>query len=117
MNPGNVFHSNSVGLPIDAIQIFEMIIVQIPIDFHLPGFDRLISHASQKEHRVGEDVGFGIRDLISSVAQQACRAPSVLFVINRGLTIDFCLILDQFSPVAIHYFLRPSFVTPMNLAL
>ena len=86
MNPRSTFYSNSIGSPIDAIQIFQMIILKISFYCLLPSFVRILFYnplSSQTEHRVGEDVGFDIRDLIDFVTQQACRAPCALFVINH----------------------------------
>ena len=54
-------------LSINSIQIFEIASLQMPIKFVLPSFDWLVSHASQTEHRVGEDIGFVIRNLKSFV--------------------------------------------------
>ena len=55
--------------PVDSIQILEVIVFRIPLIFALPGRNRIISHDSHAEHRVGEDVGLGVGDPISSAAQ------------------------------------------------
>ena len=44
-------------LTIDPNQIFEIPSFQIPFNFVFPGFDWLVTHISQTEHQVGEDVG------------------------------------------------------------
>ena len=49
-------------LSIDSVQIFEIAIFQIPFNLVLTGFDWLVTHVRQTEHRVGENVGFGIRN-------------------------------------------------------
>ena len=48
-------------------------------------------------NRVGEDVGFGVGDLISLVTQQACRHPRGIFETKSAYTKDFLLFTDQFS--------------------
>ena len=56
----------------------------IPFNLVLPGFDRFISHASQTEYRVGEDMGLGIRNLkkllshSKLVALHVCSLQSVV---------------------------------------
>ena len=62
-------------ISVGSIQIFEIASFQkpfdpvfIPFDFVLPGFDWSATHGSQTEHRIGEDVGFGIRNLKGFVA-------------------------------------------------
>ena len=50
-------------LELDSIQIIEITIFQIPCNFILPGFDWLVTKTSQTQHRVGEDMGLGIRNL------------------------------------------------------
>ena len=60
MNPGIV----STRTP-SAFRRFD----SYPFNFALPGRNGIMSHFPHAEHRVGEDVGLGIRDLISSVTQ------------------------------------------------
>ena len=47
----------------------EVIVFRIPLNFALPSRNKTISHASHTEHRVGEDVGFGVGDMMSLAAQ------------------------------------------------
>ena len=81
---GNIFHSNSVG------------IFRKPSNFALPGRNRIVSHFSHTEHRVGEDVDFGVGELISLPAPQACRRPLTVFENNCAYDSDFFLFTDQF---------------------
>ena len=37
MSPGNIFHSNSVGIPSIRFYILEVIVFRIPFNFALPG--------------------------------------------------------------------------------
>ena len=55
-----------------------MITFEIPFNFLLPSFVRVLFDTLHTEHRVGEDVSLGLQDLIDFVTQQACRAPCVL---------------------------------------
>ena len=54
---------------VDSIHFLEGIVFRIPFNFALPGRNETISHFSHTEHRVGEDKGFGVGDLISFAAQ------------------------------------------------
>ena len=95
MNPRNIFHSNSIGSPIDAIQIFQMIILKISCNFLLPSFVRVLFYnllSLQTEHRVGEDVGFDIRDLIDFVTQQALHVRSSQSIIDTPMICVWFLI-------------------------
>ena len=56
------------GFSINSTRIFEKI-VRIPLNLLLPGFNRIISHFSQEEHRVREDIDLGSGILISSTVQ------------------------------------------------
>ena len=67
VNPGKIFHSNSIGSPSIRSKIFEITCFQKPFDVVFAGFDWLVTEASQTEHRVGEDIGFGFRNLQSFV--------------------------------------------------
>ena len=82
-------------LAVDLIQIFEIACFQKPFGPVFPGFDWLVTEASQTEHRVGKDMGFGIRNMNSSITQQRCFSPYGLLPINRGQSGNFCLIVDQ----------------------
>ena len=61
----------------------------MPFHFVLPGFDWLVTDTSQTEHRVGEDIGFGIGNLNRFVTEQSRRSPRSFFIINRGQTTAF----------------------------
>ena len=65
MIPGNIFHSELRRHSVDSTHILEVIVFRIPLNFDLPGRNRIISHFSHAEHRVGEDVGFGVGELTS----------------------------------------------------
>ena len=69
MIPGNIFHSKLRRHTVDSIHILEVIILRIPFNFVLPSRNRIISHFSHAEHRIGEDAGFGVGVLISLFAQ------------------------------------------------
>ena len=61
---------------VDAIQFLEMIILKIPLDLLFPSLVRVFFFEPPRQiAEVGEEAGLGIRDLINSVTQQACRAP------------------------------------------
>ena len=47
------------GLSISSIQFAEIIVVRILLNLLLPRFNKIFSHFSPAEHRVGEDVDFG----------------------------------------------------------
>ena len=81
-------------LPVDSIQIFEIASFQIPFDPAFPGFD-WFCNASQTQHWVGKDVGFGSRKLDSSVSWISSFFPHRLLPVNRGRSSNFCLIPDQ----------------------
>ena len=51
------------------IQIYLIASLQIPFNCVLPNFDWLVTDTSQTEHRVGEDIGFGIRNLKSFIGE------------------------------------------------
>ena len=57
------------GHTVDSIHILEVIVFRIPFNFALPDRNRIISDFSNTEHRVGEDVGCGVGDLISLFTQ------------------------------------------------
>ena len=82
-------------LPVDSIQIFEIACLQTPFAFVFPSFGRLITAASETEHRVGKDVGLGIRNMNSSITQQRCISPHGLLPVSRGETGGLYLIFDQ----------------------
>ena len=54
---------------VDSIDILEKIVFRIQVNFALPGRNRIISHVSHTEHRVGAHVSFGFGDQISLVAE------------------------------------------------
>ena len=56
-------------LSINSIQLAEIIVVRMPLNLLLPRFNRIVSHFSQTEHRVGEDIDVGSGILISSTVQ------------------------------------------------
>ena len=56
-------------LSINSIQFAEIIVFLIPLDLLLPGFNRIVAHFSQTNHRVGEDIDYGTGILISSTVQ------------------------------------------------
>ena len=56
-------------LSINSIQLANISVVRIPLNLLPPGFNRIISHFSQTEHRVGEDIDVGNGKLISSTVQ------------------------------------------------
>ena len=57
--------------------------------------NRIISHFPHAEHRVGEDVGFGVGELISLFTQLACHPRGILEICS-AYTSDF-LFTDKFS--------------------
>ena len=69
MIPGNIFHSNSVGIPSIRFISLKVIVFRIPNYFALPSRNRIISNFPYTEHRVGEHVGFGVGDLLSFFTQ------------------------------------------------
>ena len=81
-------------LSINSIQFFERIVVRIPLNLLLPGFDRIASHLSLTEYRVGEDVGLGNAMLRSSTVQKACRYTPQILEINHAHVSGFCLTSD-----------------------
>ena len=94
--PGNVIHSNSIGSPSIRFKSFTWLLSKYHLIFSFQASFRFFFFCtSQTEHRVGEDVGLDIRDLIDLVTQ-TCRAPFVLFVINHWYPNDLCLVLEYF---------------------
>ena len=54
---------------VDTIQMFQKKTLEILLNFLLPSLVRVLFCTSWTEHRVGDDVGLGIRDLMNSVTQ------------------------------------------------
>ena len=69
----------------NSIQFAEMIVVRIPLDFAHPEFNKIISHLSQTEDRIGED---------GSTVQQACRQPPQILELHQADANGFCLTTD-----------------------
>ena len=57
-----------------------MIVFRIPFNFALPGRNRIISHFSHTEHRVGEDMGFGVGELTSLASWKSTVLTPVIFL-------------------------------------
>ena len=57
--PWEIFPLEFHRLPVDSIQIFEIACLQIPFNFVSPSLDLCGTGASQTQHRVGKDVGWG----------------------------------------------------------
>ena len=58
--PGNTFSTRLSRHPIWSIHILEVIVLRVPLIFPLPRCNWIISYFSHAEHRVGENVGFGV---------------------------------------------------------
>ena len=56
-------------LSINSFQFAEIIVVRIPLNLLLPGFNGIVSHFSKTEHRVGQDIDLGSGILISSTVK------------------------------------------------
>ena len=82
-------------LSVNSIQFFETMVVRIPLTLPLPQFNRIVSHLSLTEYRIGEDVGFGSGILISSTVQEACRHPPQILETNHACASGFWLTTDQ----------------------
>ena len=80
-----IFRSNSINCPPIRFNFWK-IVVRIPLNLPLPGFNKMVSHFSQAEHRVGEDI---------ETVQWACRYPPYILDINQAFQRVFCLVTDQ----------------------
>ena len=54
---------------VGSIHILEVIVFRKTFNFPFPGRNRIISHFPHAEHRVGEDVGFGVGEPTSLFTQ------------------------------------------------
>ena len=75
MIPGKYFPLELRRHSVNSIHILEVIVFRITLNFALPSRNGIISHFSHAEHRVGEDIGFGVGNSISSAVQLAFRHP------------------------------------------
>ena len=69
MIPQNNFPLELRRHTVDSIHILKVIVFRTPFNFCSSRLQQDLPSFSHIEHRVGEDVGFVVGDLISSAAQ------------------------------------------------
>ena len=72
------------------IQFAEIAVVRITLDLLLPGFNWIVSHFSQTEHRVGEDIGKLDSAISLSIPSSNLGLIRLMPVVSVWLLISFC---------------------------